>query len=396
MGIRVLDGEDPAAYNCTYAQHNKNNSTLTCHCMCSRINSRDCNSSSGRSESSPMSDCSSNNTNSNINTTNVTCTCNTNTTNCCNCCCHKPTPPTLTLIFANNNSSSSTEANKYHYCKTEMLQTPHSDAAAQILTHSTKDLVGNSKEYRIENNKFDLRIIGNSNRIRIGCNQGNLQIIGNCTRLKITNNTGKIRYTGNEGRICLGSDSIQQAVDYIGNNGKLKVVKAAELLNEKYKNHKQKIPKEESVATTTHTSTMSANGAEQKYATSAKITTNGISTTIHTEQSAFSSTYSTPKKLKVKSASFAGVYCAKWQQFNELFKRHDWRDFGSGASMPNLKNNDEYDLKCGFGFGEKSEQNTKHGNGNKKSNKFCRTDNSINIANTYGNICIKNAVNVSI
>ncbi|TDG49383.1 hypothetical protein AWZ03_004251 [Drosophila navojoa] len=93
----------------------------------------------------------------------------------------------------------------------------------------SKDLVGNCKEYRIENNSRDLRIIGNGNRVRIANNSGSLHIIGNATRLKIQHNAGYIKYTGNDGRIYLGSDSQQQTVDYIGCNGLLKVVNSLQL-----------------------------------------------------------------------------------------------------------------------------------------------------------------------
>jgi len=95
--------------------------------------------------------------------------------------------------------------------------------------YASKDLVGNCKEYRIENNSRDLRIIGNGNRIRIVNNSGSLQIIGNSTRLKIQSNSGSIKYTGNDGRIYLGSNSSQRVVDYTGCNGLLKVVKSLDL-----------------------------------------------------------------------------------------------------------------------------------------------------------------------
>ncbi|XP_034478846.1 uncharacterized protein LOC117785068 [Drosophila innubila] len=100
-------------------------------------------------------------------------------------------------------------------------------------TYASRDLVGNCKEYRIENNCRDLRIIGNGNRVRIINNTGNLQIIGNTTRLKIQHNSGHIKYTGNDGRIYLGSQSQQQNVDYIGCNGLLKVVKSLDLHSNK-------------------------------------------------------------------------------------------------------------------------------------------------------------------
>lgn len=99
--------------------------------------------------------------------------------------------------------------------------------------YASKDLVGNHKEYRIENNTRDLRIIGNGNRIRIVNNSGSLQIIGNATRLKIQSNSGALKYTGNDGRIYLGSESPQQAVDYTGCNGLLKVVRSLDLSGNK-------------------------------------------------------------------------------------------------------------------------------------------------------------------
>lgn len=108
--------------------------------------------------------------------------------------------------------------------------------------YGSKDLVGNCKEYRIENNSRDLRIIGNGNRVRIVNNTGSLQIIGNSTRLKIQQNSGHIKYTGNDGRIYLGCDSKQQNVDYIGCNGLLKVVKSLQLQGSK-RSRAQQLPK---------------------------------------------------------------------------------------------------------------------------------------------------------
>ena len=104
-----------------------------------------------------------------------------------------------------------------------------SSTPPETTIYASKDLVGNCKEYRIENNTRDLRIIGNGNRIRIVNNSGQLQVIGNSTRLKIQNNSGALKYTGNDGRIYLGSSSTQQVVDYTGCNGLLKVVKSLDL-----------------------------------------------------------------------------------------------------------------------------------------------------------------------
>ncbi|XP_055859364.1 uncharacterized protein LOC129921526 [Episyrphus balteatus] len=92
-----------------------------------------------------------------------------------------------------------------------------------------KDIIANCKEFRIDCNRNNLRIIGNGNKVRINRNFGNLDIVGNDTRIKIMNNSGVIKYTGNSGRIYLGSESPQQAVDYIGCNGILKVLNAADI-----------------------------------------------------------------------------------------------------------------------------------------------------------------------
>lgn len=359
MGIPVNDPEDPAGYDCKYAS---NKMATPCKCSCSCSNSQ---SASSNSSCSSGSNCNSSNSGSckHIGSSN-----NAGAT-------------TLTLTFANNSSCGA--ANNYQYGKTETFDVPLT--ATAITRRRTRDLVGNSKEYRIESNKCDLRIIGNGNRIRIGCNQGNLQIIGNNTRLKITNNTGGIRYTGNEGRICLGSDSTQQIVDYIGNNGKLKVVKAAELLSEKIKGHKQNIPKNiETTSTTTTTPNV-----EQLCAASAKINVAG---TITTANATFP-THSTPKKVKVKSASFAGEYSAQWRKFNELFAQHDWRNFDC-ASMPNLKC-ENVEKTNAADVGKKPERSNIKSRSSKMHTKSCKIDSNIDIVSTYGNICIKNAVNVS-
>ncbi|ALC41356.1 pirk [Drosophila busckii] len=124
----------------------------------------------------------------------------------------------------------SSHKNKTSHAK-RTANTAGSDASS--FTLSSRDLVGNCKEYRIENNTRDLRIIGNGNRVRIVNNSGKLQLIGNQNRLKIQQNSGHIKYTGNDGRIYIGSESSQQTVDYIGCNGTLKVVKSLLLQNHK-------------------------------------------------------------------------------------------------------------------------------------------------------------------
>ncbi|KAH8253599.1 hypothetical protein KR032_006182 [Drosophila birchii] len=118
-------------------------------------------------------------------------------------------------------------------------KTKRTTSPPETTIYASKDLVGNYKEYRIENNSRDLRIIGNGNRIRIVSNSGNLQIIGNATRLKIQSNSGSLKYTGNDGRIYLGSESPQQAVDYTGCNGLLKVVRSLDLSGDKKQKQKQ-------------------------------------------------------------------------------------------------------------------------------------------------------------
>jgi len=117
--------------------------------------------------------------------------------------------------------------------KTKTSSPKRSATETSNTTYASRDLVGNCKEYRIENNCRNLRIIGNGNRVRIVNNTGNLQIIGNTNRLKIQHNDGHLKYTGNDGRIYLGSGSQQQNVDYVGCNGLLKVVKSLELHSHK-------------------------------------------------------------------------------------------------------------------------------------------------------------------
>ncbi|XP_053965391.1 uncharacterized protein LOC128867857 isoform X2 [Anastrepha ludens] len=358
MGVPVIDPEDPAGYDCNYATKA---SSCNCTCTCRGNGSSSSSSysaSSSYSSSTTYSGSNSNSTSSSGSNSNSSHCCDSSSCSSCSKRNNHPAASTLTLTFANKNSCGA--ASNYHYSETEILGTPLN---APPIARLTKDLVGNSKEFRIENNKRDLRIIGNGNRIRIG------------------NNHGSIRYTGNEGRICLGSDSAQQIVDYIGNNGKLTVVKAPEMLSEKNKIHKQKTPKEIETATVSST--------EKKCAVSASDIANG--TTTESTQTILPS-HSTPKKTKVKSASFGGDYSAQWRKFNELFQKQDWRNFES-TSMPNLRT--EIGEKPEAGDGKKAEQQSKNGKSRKVNDKTCKIDKNINIVSTYGNICIKNAVNVS-
>ncbi|XP_017053694.1 uncharacterized protein LOC108096524 [Drosophila ficusphila] len=136
-------------------------------------------------------------------------------------------------VIETDSASDSYDDDECSKCQKEQSKSPNktkrSSSPPEATIYASKDLVGNCKEYRIENNTKDLRIIGNGNRIRIVNNSGSLQVIGNATRLKIQSNSGSLKYTGNDGRIYLGSDSKQQFVDYIGCNGLLKVVKSLDL-----------------------------------------------------------------------------------------------------------------------------------------------------------------------
>ncbi|XP_020800282.1 uncharacterized protein LOC110177759 [Drosophila serrata] len=144
-------------------------------------------------------------------------------------------------VIETDSASDSYDDDDCSTCQMAQGKAPHSGSnktkrntpPPETTIYASKDLVGNHKEYRIENNSRDLRIIGNGNRIRIVSNSGSLQIIGNATRLKIQNNSGSLKYTGNDGRIYLGSESPQQAVDYTGCNGLLKVVRSLDLSGNK-------------------------------------------------------------------------------------------------------------------------------------------------------------------
>ncbi|XP_052843195.1 uncharacterized protein LOC128256708 [Drosophila gunungcola] len=136
-------------------------------------------------------------------------------------------------VIETDSASDSYDDDECSTCHKEQVKPPskakRSATPPETTIFASKDLVGNCKEYRIENNSRDLRIIGNGNRIRIVNNSGSLQVIGNATRLKIQSNSGSLKYTGNDGKIYLGSNSTQQVVDYTGCNGLLKVVKSLDL-----------------------------------------------------------------------------------------------------------------------------------------------------------------------
>ncbi|EDV55485.1 uncharacterized protein LOC6548202 [Drosophila erecta] len=138
-------------------------------------------------------------------------------------------------VVETDSASDSYDDDECSTCQKEQAQGKSPNKGKRCTTppeatiYASRDLVGNCKEYRIENNSRDLRIIGNGNRIRIVNNSGRLQIIGNSTKLKIQINSGSLKYTGNDGRIYLGSGSTQQVVDYTGCNGLLKVVKSLDL-----------------------------------------------------------------------------------------------------------------------------------------------------------------------
>lgn len=122
--------------------------------------------------------------------------------------------------------------NTCHLLTTTTTSTACSTSATETTTSSLnnthksgiqREIIGNCKEVRIEDNIHNLRIVGNNNRIRINLNVGDITIVGNNTRLKIKINHGLIKYTGNNGRISLGKESSEQLVDYSGCNGVLKV-----------------------------------------------------------------------------------------------------------------------------------------------------------------------------
>ncbi|KAM7345292.1 poor Imd response upon knock-in [Cochliomyia hominivorax] len=132
---------------------------------------------------------------------------NTTTTTRRSCNCNTCNPQQQTATFSTTTATTQTSSNNLNFQKSGIL----------------KEIIGNCKEMRIEENIHNLRIVGNNNRIRITINVGDITIIGNNTRLKIKTNHGLIKYTGNDGRICLGQDSTEQFVDYSGCNGVLKV-----------------------------------------------------------------------------------------------------------------------------------------------------------------------------
>lgn len=120
------------------------------------------------------------------------------------------------------------------------------------------NLVGNSKEYRIESNYSVVKIVGNSNRIFIQKNDGILEIVGNLNKIfihksdgileivgnsnnvKILRNSGEVKYVGNKGQIYIGCESIVQKVDYVGCDGVLKIPTTAELEKKIFSHDKSK------------------------------------------------------------------------------------------------------------------------------------------------------------
>ncbi|XP_023302639.2 putative uncharacterized protein DDB_G0282499 [Lucilia cuprina] len=141
---------------------------------------------------------------------------NTNTTRSATCNCNVCSQTRAATAAATTTAATQTCDNS---------STPSDNASNLNFQKSgiLREIIGNCKEVRIEDNVHNLRIVGNNNRIRISYNVGDITVIGNNTRLKIKINHGLIKYTGNDGRICLGKDSTEQLVDYSGCNGVLKV-----------------------------------------------------------------------------------------------------------------------------------------------------------------------------
>ncbi|XP_037940997.1 myb-like protein I [Teleopsis dalmanni] len=306
----------------------------------------------------------------------------------CTTCCSSSSRSS-TGVNIHKNKTAKPKMGSFYETKTEILNNATTTTTTTTplvnFLRPSKDLVGNCKEFRIENNKCDLRVIGNGNRLRIGNNEGSIQVIGNSTRLKINNNSGYIKYTGNDGRVTLGSESAQQTVDYIGCNGILKIINAMQL------------------------STVQRNKC--KKAKTSRDTTHGAcgmtETVIESNAASF--------KLRGKSASYGGAEsncklnnnspatdnATQWQQFNNVFTK---TFKNKNLSLPNLKENNFNKNWCNCN-GSKSQKNCNISNDNKNNSKNnsnkIRSNNinvssNINVINNVGNIVIRNSVNVNI
>ncbi|XP_037818163.1 uncharacterized protein LOC119608020 [Lucilia sericata] len=202
--------------------------------------------------------------NSSVNTTSS----NTTTTRSASCNCNVCSQ-TRTAAAATTTASTQT-------CGTSSSSSPTDNASNLNFQKSgiLREIIGNCKEVRIEENAHNLRIVGNNNRIRISYNVGDITVIGNNTRLKIKINHGLIKYTGNDGRICLGKDSTEQLVDYSGCNGVLKVQNSKKNAAASQVNVDDNNDDEETKNNTTSTGTTFINGnfnknsknPKQKYA----------------------------------------------------------------------------------------------------------------------------------
>lgn len=259
------------------------------------------------------------------------------------CCCSGTTSCQRSKTNTTNNS----------YSGSSYLNTPPPQSKSGIY----KDIVGNCKEVRIEENSCNLRIIGNNNRIRISLNMGDLIVIGNNTRLKIKTNNGHINYTGNDGRISLGIVSKQQLVDYIGCNGILKIVNSMKPNKEKC----DKVNDETSDAVKNKNSKAKV----EKKIINKQFIGNNTKTTTTTNANI---NKINNKKTKEKSHSYGGSTATtsdynKWHQFNNLFK--------DKKSMPNLTTP-------------------------KYSQSYCNPTLPTNIIQNIGNIVIANSSNVCI
>lgn len=94
----------------------------------------------------------------------------------------------------------------------------------ELVKMKNREYVGNNKRITIANNKNPLRIIGNDNKIVIKINSGSVNVIGNSTTVKIGENSGKVSYIGNHGKLYFGPNSNLDAVQYIGNDGTMKII----------------------------------------------------------------------------------------------------------------------------------------------------------------------------
>lgn len=278
----------------------------------------------------------------------------------------------------NSTTNTSSNGHNVNSCPTSAYDTITS--SHYMADSAYKDIVGNCKEVRIEENTCNLRIVGNSNRIRISINTGDLIIIGNNTRLKIQQNHGHIKYTGNDGRISLGHQSQQQLIDYIGCNGVLKICNSmksfstskakctrnqmnvkSENINEHPVNGNSSCSKATDTKLYCHLPCVGDNAETTK-------PTAGVKTTTETCANR------KVNKSKVKAHSYSGTTnfnpakssSSPWQTFNHVFQQ------ANRKSMPNLSAHTFEPLG------------------------YCKREQPSSIVHNIGNIVIANASNICI